>query len=139
MLVRPPEHVLEGMRRKTIEDMQGQVRAMLNMVFARQPGAKPRDMAVLLFDVADPYVNRIVQQYVMPLPPPRPEAGPPSMGAAIVRRTLIEVITAATTPEGQLATDCAPIMALAYVPVACLAFGGMTVSATFPRASAGSA
>jgi hypothetical protein len=138
MLVRPPEHVLEGMRRKAIEDARGQVRAMLDQVFAAQPTADPREMAVLLFDVADPAVNQIIQQYLLPLPPPRPEPGPPSIAATVVRRSFLQVLAAATTPEGQPVTDCAPIMALEYVPVACFAFGGMTVAATFPRASAGS-
>jgi hypothetical protein len=91
-------------------------------------------MAVLIFEMNDPFVHvhQLVNQYVIPLAPPVP--GQPNFGAVIMQRKLIPVLAAATTPEGRALTDCAPIMVAPNIPVVCMAFGGMIVAQSFPRA-----
>jgi hypothetical protein len=128
---RPTPEALDAARRSLVADMESHVRALINESLSRRPPDNAHDMAVLIFETKDPFVRELVSKYVK-VPPPSP--GQPNFGAAVVRRRVIPKLATATTPKGQPVFDCTPILAAANIPVACLAFGGMIVTQTMPRA-----
>ena len=132
MITPPTPEALDAARRQLVVDMNGHVRKMLDEALPRHPPGAARNMAVLIFEMRDPFVHQLVNQYVVPLAPPAP--GQPNFGAVIIHRKLIPVLAAATTPEGRALIDCAPIMVAPNIPVVCMAFGGMIVAQSFPRA-----